>query len=79
MASALCGGKYSIQDLAEEQDFLAQEPLNAGHLQNRVRTVCFTKTVLSNSSLTHFLISSAVIYQPHRFSSNFFNKSYITS
>ena len=77
MASAFCRGKYSIQDLAGEQDFLAQEPLNAGHLQNR--TVCFTKIVLSNSSLTHFLISSTVIYQPHKFFSKFFNKLYVTS
>ena len=79
MASAFCRGKYSIQDLAGEQDFLAQEPLNAGHLQNRVRMVCFTKIVLSNSSLTHFLISSAAIYQPHNFFSKFFNKLYVTS
>ena len=39
MASALCRGKYSIQDLAGEQGFLAQEPLNAGHLQNRERFI----------------------------------------
>lgn len=70
VASAHCRGKHLR--FSSEQDFLAPETLNTRHLQNRVRIVCFTETVLSNSSLTCFVISSAAIYHPHKFSSNLF-------